>query len=142
VRDATTGAGVPLARVWVDDGRQGVLTDTAGAYRLREIRSGRHTVRVEVIGYRPARRDSVPVRAGETTVLDFTLQPTALVVDSGVVVEAPVADPVLDPLVTADIQSITAEEIRRLPVTTLEEAVALGAGTVGEAIAAAGRPGL
>lgn len=132
VRDATTGASVPLARVWVDDGRQGTLTDTGGVYRLREVRSGRHTVRVELIGYRPTRRDSVPVRAGETTVLDFTLQPTALLVDSGVVVEVAAPDPVLDPLVTADIQSITAEEIRRLPVTTLEEAVALGAGTVGE----------
>jgi hypothetical protein len=132
VRDATTGRGVPLARVWIDDGRQGVLTDTAGLYRLREVRSGRHAVRVEVIGYRPARRDSVLVRAGETTMLDFALQPAALLVDSGVVVEAPRADPVLDPLVTADIQSITADEIRRLPVTTLEEAVALSAGTVGE----------
>ena len=131
VLDATTGRGVPLARVTLDGGPRTALTDTAGAYRLREVRAGRHVVLIELIGYRAARRDGVLVRAGETTVVDVELQPAALEVDTSVVVEA-VSDPVLDPLVTADVQRITAEEIRRLPLTTLEEAIALTAGSVGE----------
>ena len=132
VRDAATGAPLMLARVVVDDGRLGggAVTDTGGAYRIREVRSGWHRVRAEVIGYQPVRRDSVLVRAGQTTQIDFALRAAALEVEDLIVV-AP-ADPVLDPLLTADVQRITAEEIRRIPVTTLEEAVALSAGTVGE----------
>jgi outer membrane receptor protein involved in Fe transport len=130
VRDASSNRPIGLARVVVDEGRQGAVTDTSGAYRVREVRSGWHRVRVELIGYVPYRRDSVLVRAGETTVLDVLLQPTAVTVPGVVVVAAP--DPVLDPLVTADVQRVTAEEIRRFPVTTLEEAVALSAGSVGE----------
>ncbi len=130
VRDAASGRGIPLARV-VLEGRHGTLTDSSGAYRLREVRAGYYTLRVEVIGYRPARRDSVLVRTGETVIVDVALRAAALTVDTAVVVEA-VSDPVLDPLVTADVQRITAEEIRRLPLTTLEEAIALTAGSVGE----------
>jgi TonB-dependent receptor-like protein/carboxypeptidase family protein len=130
VRDAATGAPLALARVVVGDGRQGAVSDTAGAYRIREVRSGWHRVRAEFIGYQPLRRDSVLVRAGQTTTIDFMLRPAALEVEDLVVI-AP-ADPVLDPLMTADVQRITAEEIRRIPVTTLEEAVALSAGAVGE----------
>jgi hypothetical protein len=130
VRDGATGRGVPFARVTLDGGPRSAVTDTAGTFRLREVRAGRHRVQFELIGYRAARRDSVIVRAGETTVVDVTLQPVTFQIDT-LVVEA-VSDPVLDPLVTADVQRITGEEIRRLPLTTLDEAIALTAGTVGE----------
>jgi hypothetical protein len=130
VRDAATGRGVPLARVTLDGGPRYTFTDTAGTYRLREVRAGRHALLIELIGYRGVRHDSVVVRAGETAVVDVALQPAALQIDT-LVVEA-VSDPVLDPLVTADVQRVTAEEIRRLPVTTLDEAIALTAGSVGE----------
>jgi hypothetical protein len=130
VRDGVSGRPLGLARVSVDDDRHGTVSDTSGAYRVREVRSGWHRVAVTLIGYRPVRHDSVLVRAGETTTLDVALQPAAVAVEGVVVVAAP--DPVLDPLVTADVQRITADEIRRFPVTTLEEAVALSAGAVGE----------
>jgi hypothetical protein len=129
VRDAVSGRPVPTARVVVD-GRQTALADTAGAYRVREVRSGWHRVEAMFIGFRAVRRDSVLVRAGETTTLDFTLQPIAFQLESLVVTAPP--DPVLDPLVVADVQRITADEIRRFPISTLEEAVALSAGAVGE----------
>ena len=129
VRDGVSGRPIAEVRVVVD-GRQSSITDTAGSYRVREVRSGWHRVETQLIGYRAVRRDSVLVRAGETTVVDLVLQPLAMQLDSLVVEAAP--DPVLDPLVVADVQRITAEEIRRLPITTLEEAVTLSAGAVGE----------
>jgi len=131
VRNASTAQPIAMARVVLDGGPQGALTDSSGAYRIRAVRAGWHALRVDVIGYRGARRDSVLVRSGETSIVDVALQPAALQVDTAVVVEA-VSDPVLDPLVTADVQRITADEIRRLPLTTLDEAIALTAGTVGE----------
>jgi len=130
VRDAVTGNGIAAAVIAVDGGRAGAGTDTSGAFRVREVRSGWHRVQITAIGYRPLVYDSVLVRSGQTVTLNVQLQPHALRIDS-ILVEA-VPDRVLDPLAPMDMQRITADDIRRLPVTTLEEAVQLSAGAVGE----------
>jgi Carboxypeptidase regulatory-like domain len=130
VRDASTGRAVHGALVTVDGGRQGAATDTSGAYRIREVRSGWHRVQANAIGFRPVIHDSVLVLSGETVTLNFDLHQQAVIVESILVQASP--DRVLDPLAPQDLQRITAQEIRRLPVTTVEEAVALSAGAVGE----------
>lgn len=130
VRDAVTGTGIAGVVVSIADGRRGAITDTTGRYRIREVRSGVYRVSTRAIGYGPVRRDSVLVRAGETTQIDFALQPVAVEVPPVVVEIAP--DPVLDPRATATEQRITAEDLRRLPVSSLDEALALSAGAVGE----------
>src|SRR5690606_25145134 len=129
VSDAETGRPIAGALVTVSDGRRGNVTDTSGAYRIREIRSGRYSVSVRAIGYAPIRRDSLIVQAGSTTLTDFRMQPSAVEV-APIVVET--ADPVLDPLRTSTEQVVTAEDLRTLPVSSLEEALALSAGAVGE----------
>jgi outer membrane receptor protein involved in Fe transport len=75
-------------------------------------------------------QDSVFVRAGATVTLDFPLETNPLELPP-LVVSAPV-DPVLDPLAAATEQKITAEDLRELPVSSLEEALALSAGSVGQ----------
>lgn len=129
VRDAATGHGIGNAIVTVEGGRRGATTDSSGAFRIRELRSGSYRVEVKTIGYRPAARDSVGVLAGQTTVLDLALRAEAVEL-APVVVES--QDPVLDPLATATEQTITALDLHQLPVSSLEEAIALSAGAVGE----------
>lgn len=129
VTDAESGRPVVGALVTVSDGRRGNVTDTSGAYRIREVRSGTYSVHVRAIGYAPIRRDGLVVQAGSTTLASFSMQPSAVEV-APIVVET--ADPVLDPLRTATEQVVTAEDLRTLPVSSLEEAVALSAGAVGE----------
>ena len=130
VRDAVSGLAIGAATIAVDGGRQGAATDTGGFFRVREVRSGWHRVQVARIGYRPTVFDSVLVRSGETVTLNVTLETLALQVESIAVTATP--DRVLDPMVPQDLQRVTAEEMHRLPVTTVEEAVALSAGAVGE----------
>lgn len=130
VRDAVSGLGIGSATIAVDGGRQGASTDTAGFYRVREVRSGWHRVQVARIGYRPMAFDSVLVRSGETVLLNVSMESLALQIESIAVTAVP--DRVLDPMAPQDLQRVTGEEIRRLPVTTIEEAVALSAGAVGE----------
>jgi outer membrane receptor protein involved in Fe transport len=105
------------------------VADTAGRYRIRSVRAGWHRLSARLIGYRGVVLDSVFVRAGATTTVDFTLEtnPQEL---APLVVTTPY-DAVLDPLATATEQKITAADLRDLPVSTLEEAVALSAGAVG-----------
>src|SRR5437870_415456 len=111
------------------DGRWVTHTDSSGFYRIREVRSGWHLVTVRAIGFESARRDSVLVRAGQISVVNFVID--VYTIERPIVVEA-FADSILDPALVATVQRISGEELRRFPVTTLEEAVALSAGAVGE----------
>ena len=121
---------VPIAGAQVGlDGRWLAVTDSAGYYRIREVRSAWHLVTVRAIGFETVRRDSVLVRAGQITLVNFTVD--VYTIERPVVVEA-YADSILDPALVATVQRIGGEELRRFPVTTLEEAVALSAGAVGE----------
>ena len=129
VVDSRTGSGLPQAHVLVDD-RLRAITDTGGVYRARGVRSGWHRVSARLIGYRSVVQDSVFVRGGATVTLDFSLETNPLELQP-LIVTAPV-DPVLDPLATATEQKITAEDLRELPVSSLEEAIALSAGSVGQ----------
>jgi Carboxypeptidase regulatory-like domain len=124
-----TDRGLAQAQILVDN-RVRALTDTGGVYRARGIRSGWHSVAARLIGYRSVVRDSVFVQAGATVTLDFALETNPLKLDP-LVVTVPV-DPVLDPLATSTQQKISAADLRELPVSSLEEAVALSAGTVGQ----------
>ena len=72
VRDRS---GTPIGNVFV-----GVLglahsgrSDSSGRYRLTSVPVGTHRLRATTIGYAPLERDSVVVRQGGTTRVDFTL---------------------------------------------------------------------
>jgi len=129
VRDGSSQAPLHGAQVLVD-GRLAALTDTAGGYEVRGVRSGWHQLTARLIGFATQQHDSVLVRSGETTTLDLVLQPQAVQLGAVTVQAAP--DAVLDPLATATVQHISADDLRHLPVSTLEEAVALSAGVVGD----------
>jgi hypothetical protein len=128
VRQREGSAPIADAQVGID-GRWVAQTDSAGFYRIREVRSGWHPVTVRAIGFATMRRDSVLVRAGQISIVNFTIDVYTL--DKPIVVEVH-ADSILDPAIVATVQRIGGEELRRFPVTTLDEAVALAAGAVGE----------
>jgi hypothetical protein len=131
VLDAVSRAPVAEVMVSIPGAQRSAITDTAGIFRLREVPPGWRRVRAVHLGYRPSVRDSVLVRSGEAITLEILLQRTrGLDTLRGVdVTTAP--DRVLDPLATATTQRVTSDEIRRLPVSTVEEAVSLSAGAVG-----------
>ncbi len=131
VTDASNGRPLSDVRVEIAGEQREAITDTAGLFRLREVPSGWRRLRAIHIGYRPMQRDSVLVRAGETINLNLSLEP-ARGIDTLTALEVTTTpDIVLDPMLTATTQRISSEEIRRLPVSTVEEAVELTAGTVG-----------
>jgi outer membrane receptor protein involved in Fe transport len=120
--------GLAGAQVQIDD-RVEAVTDTAGEYRIREVHAGWHRVAARMIGFRSVVRDSVLVRAGATVKVDFTLEPNPQRLEP-LVVTAPI-DELLDPLATSTEQKISAADLRDLPVSSLEEALELSAGSVG-----------
>ena len=132
VREAESGgAALAGARVAVDGGRFIATTDGRGFYRLRELAAGWHTVAAAAIGRRPQVHDSVLVRSGQTTALDFALRADPVGLEPLEVIAQRV-DSVLDPLAVQDQQRFTNEDLRRLPVSNVDEAIALSSGAVGE----------
>jgi outer membrane receptor protein involved in Fe transport len=125
---AESSAGLGGVEVLVD-GRVGAVSDTAGRYRVRAVRTGWHRVAARLIGYRGVVLDSVFVPAGATVTVDFGLETNPQELQP-LVVTAPY-DAVLDPLATSTEQKISAEDLRDLPISSLDEALALSAGSVG-----------
>ncbi|HUK22534.1 MAG TPA: TonB-dependent receptor [Gemmatimonadales bacterium] len=124
------GAAIEGARVSVDSNVAVTLSDAAGAYRIREVRLGWHRVRASAIGFQAAVRESVLVQSWSAVTVDFVLNPQAIEV-APVKIEA-TPDVVLDPRATATTQRIAGDELRQLPVSTVEQSVSLLAGAVGE----------
>ena len=138
VTDRATGSPLADVTIIIDGGTRGAVSDTAGRYRVREVRGGWRRLRAQRIGYRPVVAESLFVSAGETSRYDIAMAPVATTIDS-VVVEARV-DPILDPMAVQSEQTYTAEEMRRLPVSSVQEAIALSAGAI-EGSYRGGRPG-
>lgn len=138
VIDATNDRPVRGVEIRLDGGRYFTTTDSLGEYRIRGIPEGLHQLAATLPGYRPERRAGIEIRTGEITRADVRLAPFA--VQFAELRAVGVQDPVLDPLATATEQRITADQLRRLPVTNLQDAIALQAGVVGESYRG-GRPG-
>ncbi len=138
VVDGATGTPISGAQVRILGTGQGAATDTGGRFRVREVRPGRWTVTVTRIGYRQGRRDSVAVVGGEVARLELVMAPVAVEVESLSVGRQ--GDLILDPLAPAATQRITAKDVRNLPITTLDDALALSGGTVDQSVRG-GRPG-
>jgi outer membrane receptor protein involved in Fe transport len=138
LRDSTSGAWLSDVTVTVEEARRGTVTDSSGNFRIRQVRSGNYTVQARRIGYRPTTIRNVVVRSGETTNLVIVMVSSTIELEE-LAVEAGPTDP-LDALSTRTEQRYTAEDLRNLPVSSLEEALTLSAGAVGTSYRG-GRPG-
>jgi hypothetical protein len=138
VVDAANDRAVRGVQVRVDGGRYVATTDSTGDYRIRGVPIGLHQLATAVPGFRSERRGGIEVRAGEFTRVDVRLAQVA--VQLAELKAVGVQDPVLDPLATATEQRITADQLRRLPISSLQDALAMQAGVVGESYRG-GRPG-
>ncbi|HET7024269.1 MAG TPA: TonB-dependent receptor [Gemmatimonadales bacterium] len=129
VHDAVTGRPLIGAMVRLTGGAT-VRTDTGGNFRIREVHPGWWTVSVAQIGFTPVTRDSLRVHPGEVLRLEVAMSSVAIrVADIGITVDH---DLLLDPLAPAATQRITAADLHNLPVSSLDDALAVSAGAVGQ----------
>ncbi len=138
VRDSTTGRGLDGVTITIEEVRRGTVSDTAGAFRIRQVHSGTYTIRFQRIGYRATSIAGVSILAGQSTTLQVVMLSSAVELEELSVAAGP-PDP-LDALSTQTEQRYTAEDFRTLPVSSLDEALALSTGAVGSSYRG-GRPG-
>jgi len=126
VRDKRTKHAVPFATVTVVGGQRGALTDSEGQYVVTGVGAGTYEVRVQFLGYAPASKTGVVVAGGKTTPLDFDLD--EIVVREEKAIEVTAERRLVEVKQGATIRSVSAAEIRNLPVLTVSDVLQQQAG--------------
>ena len=121
--------GEPLigANVLIDGTSQGAATDFEGYYNIINIRAGTYTIIFRYLGYQSQTISNVRISADQTTKLDATLNSEAIVGEEVVVVAKRT---LVEFNQTSSVSSINKDDIKNLPIQSLEEIVNLQAGVV------------
>lgn len=136
VRDKKTHEGLPATNVYVAELRQGVATDTDGRYRLRNIPSGRYTVRFTHIGYTSYAVREVVINPDLRTILDAELDASDVELDEIVVIQE---RPLVQHDATGTMYVVSGEDLTALPLQDVTSVVGLKAGVTIEGNIRGGR---
>ncbi|NOT35402.1 MAG: TonB-dependent receptor [Candidatus Eisenbacteria bacterium] len=126
VTDKRTGHALPFASIAVPAVQKGGLTDSEGNFVLSGLPVGTYDVKVQFLGYKPETRAGVVVAVGKSAVVHFALED--VVVRQEKVVEVSAERRLVEVKQGATIRSVSASEIRNLPVQTISEVLQQQAG--------------
>jgi hypothetical protein len=130
ITDASNGEALVGANIILVGTTLGSATDIDGYYAILNIPPGNYTMRIQYVGFQTVVEESVPVNIDYTTTRDFQLTPTAVQL-SELVVTAQRKLVVKD--MTSSISTITADQIKNLPVNNVQQVLRLSAGVVEDA---------
>lgn len=121
--------GEPLvgANVIIEGTTLGAATDFDGRYTILNVRAGTYTVKFGYLGYKSQRVEGVRISADQTKILDAVLEPEVIQGEEVVVVAK---KPIVEFNQTSSVSSINKEDIKNLPVQSLNEIVNLQAGVI------------
>jgi len=127
VVDRETGDPLPGANVIVQGTTLGGATDVNGEYVILSVPAGTYSLRASFIGYRQVTIENVQVNSGLTTTTNFQLPSEAVEVSEiSIVAERPL----VNKNATNAVRIQGYEDIKNLPVRSVESAVALQPGIV------------
>ena len=130
VTDKDTGEPLIGANVLIQDTPLGAATDIDGYYAILNIPPGNYTLRVQYVGYQTVVVEDVSVQADFTTERDFELSSSAVELGELVVTSE---RPLIREDMTSSLSSITADQIKNLPVNSVQEVLRLSAGVIEDA---------
>ncbi len=129
VVDKENGEPLPGANIIVVGTALGAATNPNGEYFILNVPPGIYDVKVSIIGYTSIVEKGVQVSADLTTSKNFSLSPETL--QLGEVIEVIAERPLIQKDVTASSKISNSDQIQSLPITTVNDAVALNAGAQG-----------
>ncbi|HET7564683.1 MAG TPA: TonB-dependent receptor [Gemmatimonadaceae bacterium] len=119
VTDSATGTPIADVQVVITGTTRGALTNATGQYILQNVAPGNITVRTQMIGYAPSERQ-VTANAGDTTVVDFSLRATAVVLGQVVVVGYGTQN---RSQVTGAVTRVTGADVANTPIASVDAAL-------------------
>ncbi len=126
VRDQATGEPLIGAVIQVLGTRSGSATDVDGRYRVSPLRAGLYDLRISHIGYRPTIVRAVRVLADLRTTVDVELEPSSVEMEA---VEVRAVRPLIQRDLAATAFMVGSEKMDLLPVSTVQDVLALQPGT-------------
>lgn len=124
--DAQTGEPLSGAQVYLEGTGRGALTSENGRYFIVNVPPGNYVVVAELLGYQTTRVENVQVNIDQTRSVDFQLTPQAIAVgEIRVEVES---TPLIETQATGTRDFISLNDITSLPITSVNEALALRSG--------------
>lgn len=114
------GTPLPGVNVFIQGTQQGSATDANGAYTIPNVAPGTYNLVATFVGYDQEVIEGVQVVAGQTTNVDFAMVPAEVELDEVTVVGYGVQR---SEDVTGAVATIDLENIRSLPLVSLDEAL-------------------
>ncbi len=121
ITETNSKSPIPGATVLLQGTTTGAASDADGRYVVIGITPGTYTIRISSVGFTTKIIENVLITGNRTTTLNVDL-PQETIQGQEVTVEA--QRPVVDPNQTSSRALITNEEIKSLPVTSLQDVVA------------------
>src|ERR1051326_6710336 len=126
VTDKRTGHALPFANVSLVGVPKGGLTDSEGLFSIPGVPFGTYEVKVQFLGYKPDSPPGVVVGPGKAAPLDFKLE--EIVVREEKAVEVTAERRLVEAKQGATVRSVSANDIRNLPVATVADVLQQQAG--------------
>ncbi|MCK4597592.1 TonB-dependent receptor [bacterium] len=130
VIDAQTKEPLPGVNIVVKGTYLGAATDMDGRYFIPQIPAGDFIFQVSMIGYTIQQKTSINVLADQTSIVDFTLEPTTLALGQEITVIG--EKPLMELDITSSSRNISAAEIQAAMVEDVSEVVGQQLGVVDE----------
>ena len=128
VLDADTGEPVVGANVIIEGTYLGAAADVDGYYFINNIPPGEYTVVISSIGYKKVTVHKVPIKIDLTYKLDIKLQVTAINTEEVVITAQ---GPLVQKDLTSSSVTVSANDIKMMPVESVGQIINLQAGVVG-----------
>jgi outer membrane receptor protein involved in Fe transport len=132
---------IPFAPVLVEGTSMGAQSDVNGEYLIINVPPGEYDLIAQPVGYIKKRVTGVQVKVDRTASVDFELEETAI--DIGITQEVVAERDLLKISQTQNVRQMTAENIEKMPVTSVEDILKAQVGVVerfGELHIRGGRP--
>ncbi|RPI07129.1 MAG: TonB-dependent receptor [Ignavibacteriae bacterium] len=127
ITDAAKGEALISTNIVLSGTSLGATTDLDGNYTIVNIPPGIYSATISMVGYRSLRIDNIKVNVDLTTKLDAQLQEESVQLETMVITAE-------RPLVTKDntgsLSSVSADQLKNLPVQTISDVLRLDAGIV------------
>ena len=127
VVDKATGEALIGATVQVEGSVMGASTNVNGQYVILNVPAGTYTLKISQVGYTQYTIKSVRVSSDQTTSLDIKLSDQAVQVEA---VEITADRPMVQKNTTSSVSSITAEDIKNLPIRNVADLALLSTGVI------------
>ena len=129
VKDKDSGEPLFGANVVIEGTYLGAATDVDGYFYINNIPPGKYNVIISSIGYQKVTYQAVSIRIDLTTELEIELSSTAISLGQEVVVTS--ERPLVQKDLTSTSVTVSAEDIKMMPVESIGQIINLQAGVVG-----------